>query len=358
MTRATGSTSQSSSAPSASASPSRRAAQDRPPAPAGRSPASPRASSRSSASASTTSSKSRPPRKGSVPRSTRASCAVCHNVPAIGGGGLILEVRAGYRDESGAFKTFDPSGETLMHLFSTPTHGCQPGIPSQATIIARRAPIPLFGAGLVEAIPTTTLIRALRGSDRPRPRRHQRARRDHPRRRDRRDARRPLRMEGAARHAAVVRRRRLPQRDGHHQRSVPDRGRVRHPPRADPIAAIRCRTPRTRSIAGPAAAASTTSRRSCASSRRCRVPMPDRRARRASGSSSDIGCASCHVPVLQTGTNREPAFNRQSVRAVLGSAAARRRTGDGIPQGAADRPGDQDAGAVGAALPPAAAARR
>ena len=81
-------------------------------------------------------------------------------MPAIGGGGLILEVRAGYRDESGAFRTFDPSGETLMHLFSTPTHGCQPGIPSQATIIARRAPIPLFGAGLVEAIPDET-IRAL-----------------------------------------------------------------------------------------------------------------------------------------------------------------------------------------------------
>jgi CxxC motif-containing protein (DUF1111 family) len=45
-----------------------------------------------------------------------------------------------------------------MHLFSTPTHGCQPGIPNQATIVARRAPIPLFGAGLVEAIPDETLI--------------------------------------------------------------------------------------------------------------------------------------------------------------------------------------------------------
>lgn len=96
--------------------------------------------------------------EGLGPAFNGTSCAVCHNVPAIGGGGLILEVRAGYRDESGVFKTFDPTGETLMHLFSTPTHGCQPGIPNQATIVARRAPIPLFGAGLVEAIDDETII--------------------------------------------------------------------------------------------------------------------------------------------------------------------------------------------------------
>jgi CxxC motif-containing protein (DUF1111 family) len=96
--------------------------------------------------------------EGLGPAFNGTSCAVCHNVPAIGGGGLILEVRAGYRDEKGVFKTFDPTGETLMHLFSTPTHGCQPGIPDQATIVARRAPIPLFGAGLVEAIPDEAII--------------------------------------------------------------------------------------------------------------------------------------------------------------------------------------------------------
>ncbi|MEX2273751.1 MAG: di-heme oxidoredictase family protein [Vicinamibacterales bacterium] len=96
--------------------------------------------------------------EGLGPAFNGTSCAVCHNIPAIGGGGLILEVRAGYRDETGAFKTFDPTGETLMHLFSTPSHGCQPGIPDQATVIARRAPIPLFGAGLVEAISDETII--------------------------------------------------------------------------------------------------------------------------------------------------------------------------------------------------------
>jgi CxxC motif-containing protein (DUF1111 family) len=96
--------------------------------------------------------------EGMGPAFNGTSCAVCHNIPAIGGGGLILEVRAGYRDDTGAFKTFDPTGETLMHLFSTPSHGCQPGVPKEATVIARRAPIPLFGAGLVEAIADETII--------------------------------------------------------------------------------------------------------------------------------------------------------------------------------------------------------
>jgi CxxC motif-containing protein (DUF1111 family) len=45
------------------------------------------------------------------------------------------------------------NGGTLYHLFSIPNHLCQVQIPQEANVIARRAPIPLFGAGLVEAIP-------------------------------------------------------------------------------------------------------------------------------------------------------------------------------------------------------------
>jgi CxxC motif-containing protein (DUF1111 family) len=63
----------------------------------------------------------------------------------------ITEVRAGYRDEDGQFHELN--GGTLYHLFSTPPHTCQVRIPAEANVIARRAPIPLFGAGLVEAIP-------------------------------------------------------------------------------------------------------------------------------------------------------------------------------------------------------------
>jgi CxxC motif-containing protein (DUF1111 family) len=44
-------------------------------------------------------------------------------------------------------------GGTLYHLFSIPDHRCHPQLPAEVNVIARRAPIPLFGAGLVESIP-------------------------------------------------------------------------------------------------------------------------------------------------------------------------------------------------------------
>lgn len=96
--------------------------------------------------------------EGLGPAFNGTSCAVCHNVPAIGGSGIILETRAGYRNPDGSFRALNEAGDTLVHLFSVPTHGCQPSIPSDVTVIARRAPIPLFGAGLVEAIPDDALL--------------------------------------------------------------------------------------------------------------------------------------------------------------------------------------------------------
>jgi CxxC motif-containing protein (DUF1111 family) len=95
--------------------------------------------------------------EGLGPAFNGTSCAVCHNVPAIGGAGTIAELRAGRRNAEGEFETLDASGETLFHLFSVPGHGCQPVVPADATVFARRVPIPLFGAGLVEAIPDDTL---------------------------------------------------------------------------------------------------------------------------------------------------------------------------------------------------------
>jgi hypothetical protein len=52
-------------------------------------------------------------------------------------------MRAGGRGAGGEFLALDPSGETLFHLFSVPNHACQPQIPAEATVIARRVPIPL-----------------------------------------------------------------------------------------------------------------------------------------------------------------------------------------------------------------------
>ena len=95
---------------------------------------------------------------GLGPAFNATSCAACHNVPAIGGTSLVLETRAAYRNAAGAFDALDISGNTLMHLFSVPQHTCQPVMPADVNVVARRAPIPLFGAGLVEAIADDTLL--------------------------------------------------------------------------------------------------------------------------------------------------------------------------------------------------------
>lgn len=102
--------------------------------------------------------------EGLGPAYNGTSCAVCHNTPGIGGIAPVSEMRAGARGPGGAFVALDPTGETLFHLFSVPSHACQPVIPAAATVIARRVPIPLFGAGLVEAIPDAT-IQALADPD-------------------------------------------------------------------------------------------------------------------------------------------------------------------------------------------------
>lgn len=95
--------------------------------------------------------------EGLGPAFNGTSCAACHNIPAIGGIGLTTEVRAGIRSPDGEFRPVrnadGSDGDTLFHTFSVPNHACQPMLPPDVNVIARRMPIPLFGAGLVEAIP-------------------------------------------------------------------------------------------------------------------------------------------------------------------------------------------------------------
>jgi CxxC motif-containing protein (DUF1111 family) len=94
---------------------------------------------------------------GLGPAFNGTSCSACHSVPAIGGTSVIVEVRAAHQDEDGQFRGLNPAGDSLMHLFSVPSHGCQPIMPADVNVVAHRTPIPLFGAGLVEAIPDETL---------------------------------------------------------------------------------------------------------------------------------------------------------------------------------------------------------
>ena len=67
-------------------------------------------------------------------------------------------MRAAGASADGTFVALQPDGESLFHLFSMPGHACQPAIPAEANVIVRRVPIPVFGAGLVEAIDDDTML--------------------------------------------------------------------------------------------------------------------------------------------------------------------------------------------------------
>jgi CxxC motif-containing protein (DUF1111 family) len=96
------------------------------------------------------------PSEGLGPLFNGSGCAACHNVPVIGGSTPMTEMRAGHRDADGKFHVVGFT--TLFQMFSIPDHRCQAVMPAEVNVIARRMPIPLFGAGLVEAIPDETLL--------------------------------------------------------------------------------------------------------------------------------------------------------------------------------------------------------
>lgn len=95
--------------------------------------------------------------EGLGPAYNGTSCAICHVVPAIGGIAPMTTTRVGLVDDGGAFHEVEPAFGTLFQSFSIPPHECQTIIPAEAGVIATRIPIPLFGAGLVEAIPDAAL---------------------------------------------------------------------------------------------------------------------------------------------------------------------------------------------------------
>jgi CxxC motif-containing protein (DUF1111 family) len=79
-------------------------------------------------------------------------CAECHTTPAVGGGSAIAETRF-----QNSFRHGDLPGGSLLQLFAIDPD-CQEVIPGNANSIARRLTTPLFGAGLIEAIPDRTII--------------------------------------------------------------------------------------------------------------------------------------------------------------------------------------------------------
>jgi CxxC motif-containing protein (DUF1111 family) len=272
--------------------------------------------------------------EGLGPAFNGTSCAVCHNIPTIGGAGTMAELRAGRRNANGEFETLDASGDTLFHMFSVPGHGCQPVLPIDATVFARRVPIPLFGAGLVEAIPDDTLLALEDPLDRDGDGVSGRA------------AivtdvesgqRRVGRFGWKAQHATLItfgadayRNEMGITNDIFPQESAfavtPEQMRL-----CDPLSDPEdIRDPRSR-------------RRGIdnfASFMKFLAPIPRESSTEQIRSGEQIfagvGCAKCHVPALETGTSANPLFHRKTVALFSDLLLHDVGTGDGIKQGAAE----------------------
>ncbi len=100
------------------------------------------------------------PEEGLGPTFNGASCVQCHNGPAPGGGSPTLETRFG-RMVNGQFDPMAEKGGSLLQQFAIDDAVLE-HVPPEATIVAKRLSTPLFGAGLVEAIPDAQIINLAR----------------------------------------------------------------------------------------------------------------------------------------------------------------------------------------------------
>lgn len=83
-------------------------------------------------------------------------CGECHSFPTTGGAGAANEVRFG-RSVNGVFDPQASKGGSLLQLFAIKPE-CQELVPSDANRVGFRQTTPLFGAGLVEAIPDADIV--------------------------------------------------------------------------------------------------------------------------------------------------------------------------------------------------------
>ncbi len=88
------------------------------------------------------------------------SCANCHLAAAIGGGSPTLETRFGTTGANGLFDPLTQFGGSLIQVSGIGATGsCEylaEIVPPEATIVAHRRTTPLFGLGLVDAVPDST----------------------------------------------------------------------------------------------------------------------------------------------------------------------------------------------------------
>jgi CxxC motif-containing protein (DUF1111 family) len=91
------------------------------------------------------------------------SCVACHSNPKVGGDSNITETRFG-RITRGMFDPMTEFGGSLLQVRGVdPAHGCGPEtVPPEATIIAKRKTTSLFGLGLVDNVPDGALLELAR----------------------------------------------------------------------------------------------------------------------------------------------------------------------------------------------------
>jgi len=96
------------------------------------------------------------PERGLGPIFNNVSCVVCPFAPAVGGSSAILETRFG-RVEYGQFDPLIELGGSLLQQSAIDPR-CQEIVPPEANVVARRQTTPLFGLGLIEAIPDSAIL--------------------------------------------------------------------------------------------------------------------------------------------------------------------------------------------------------
>lgn len=88
------------------------------------------------------------------------SCAACHVQGGIGGAGFINVTRFG-RVTNGTFDPLADLGGSLLQALSI-NPAARELVPREANVVARRQTTPLFGLGLVEAIPEDVILAGVR----------------------------------------------------------------------------------------------------------------------------------------------------------------------------------------------------
>jgi CxxC motif-containing protein (DUF1111 family) len=84
------------------------------------------------------------------------SCAACHSAPLSGGASTITVTRFG-KSSHGRFDPLADQGGSLLQQFAIDP-SLQERIPADADVVAQRLTTPLFGAGLLEAIPDGEIL--------------------------------------------------------------------------------------------------------------------------------------------------------------------------------------------------------